>query len=505
MGCIHSRNDINDLHPNEFYVINIDDLGNALGSGHLEVTDHELILNRRGKEPTLWPLRSLRRYGFDGDVFSFESGKMSCAINIQQKSFFINCRSVSPGRRCATGEGIYAFKCRRAEQLFNTLLRCIHSRNHNNESVLESFSSEPTSCPPGTLPRPLPDSFNLVPSHSQSDYLEPAPPANFPQNSRFPGLSNVRLGSVSSGPLSPEVHSPGSPSSVNILEVMPLAPLPQAGAQVTNVYQMHDFPQPREHNNNKKFKLDSITHSYSNTGDVNTDLVSLRPSLQAQKFIPCDDEHISNMLNEQNVAGETVPLSPTLSTTSEAYATLNMLDMNNRLYMNLPPGEGSNALPSIREETSNHSNFQNFSLMNNLQTPKTNFNFADLSKIEIDEEKHNYANLGPGEVNYDPRLLQKNKNTRGIILDNNMPDANQDATIKINYAVLDLDKANDDASDGILGLPPSSPKKPAVGYTIIDFNKTEALTSVALGTEVDMEGSRKTRHNSTALPPSPTT
>lgn len=76
MGCIHSRKDINDLHPNEFYVINIDEFGNALGSGHLEVTDHELILNRRGKEPTLWPLRSLRRYGFDGDVFSFESGKI---------------------------------------------------------------------------------------------------------------------------------------------------------------------------------------------------------------------------------------------------------------------------------------------------------------------------------------------------------------------------------------------------------------------------------------------
>lgn len=408
------------------------------------------------------------------------------------------------GRRCATGEGIYAFKCRRAEQLFNTLLRCIHSRNHNNESVLESFSLEPPSCPPGTLPRPLPDSFNLVPSHSQSDYLEPAP-TNFAQNSRFSGFNSVRLGSVSSGPLSPEVHSPGSPSSVNILEVMPLAPLPQAGAQVTNVYQMHDFPQQREHNNNKKFKLDSITHSYSNTGDVNTDLVSLRPSLQAQKFTPSDDEHIPNLLNEQVATGDTAPLSPTLSTASEPYATLNMLDMNNRLYMNLAPGEVSNVLPAIREEISNHSNnFQNFFLMNNLQTPKTNFNFVDISKIEIDEEKHNYANLGPGEVNYDPRLLQKNKATRGIILENNMSDVPQDATAKINYAVLDLDKANEEMTDGIQGLPPNSPKKPAVGYTIIDFNKTEALTSVALGTEVDMEGSRKTRHNSTALPPSPT-
>ena len=34
-----------------------------------------------------WPLKSLRRYGADDDVFSFESG-----------------------RRCPMGEGIFAFK-----------------------------------------------------------------------------------------------------------------------------------------------------------------------------------------------------------------------------------------------------------------------------------------------------------------------------------------------------------------------------------------------------------
>ena len=35
----------------------------------------------------MWPLKSLRRYGADEDVFSFESG-----------------------RRCPMGEGIFAFK-----------------------------------------------------------------------------------------------------------------------------------------------------------------------------------------------------------------------------------------------------------------------------------------------------------------------------------------------------------------------------------------------------------
>lgn len=43
-----------------------------------------------------WPLRWLRRYGCDDELFSFESG-----------------------RRCATGTGIFAFKCSNAATLFN--------------------------------------------------------------------------------------------------------------------------------------------------------------------------------------------------------------------------------------------------------------------------------------------------------------------------------------------------------------------------------------------------
>lgn len=75
MGCVQSRRDINDVHPNVFRVIIIDEFGVGLWAGQLEVTDTELVLYRRGKEPTRWPLRSLRRYGFDLDTFSFESGK----------------------------------------------------------------------------------------------------------------------------------------------------------------------------------------------------------------------------------------------------------------------------------------------------------------------------------------------------------------------------------------------------------------------------------------------
>lgn len=55
--------------------------------------------------------RFLRSYGHDKDIFSFECG-----------------------RRCPTGEGVYVFKCSKAEQLFRTLLDVINSATTLNAS-----------------------------------------------------------------------------------------------------------------------------------------------------------------------------------------------------------------------------------------------------------------------------------------------------------------------------------------------------------------------------------
>lgn len=50
-------------------------------------------------------------------------------------------------------------------------------------------------------------------------------------------------------------------------------------------------------------------------------------------------------------------------------------------------------------------------------------------------------------------------------------------------------------------LPPESPKKASLGYATIDFDKTVALSnSTTPSSELDSEGSRKTRHNSAAAP-----
>lgn len=63
-------------------VTNVDDEGNELGSGVMELTQTELILHTHKRDAVRWPYLCLRRYGYDSNLFSFESG-----------------------RRCQTGQG----------------------------------------------------------------------------------------------------------------------------------------------------------------------------------------------------------------------------------------------------------------------------------------------------------------------------------------------------------------------------------------------------------------
>lgn len=137
MGCVASKQDFNDTHPNIFSVLNVDEDGNKLNKGQLEVTDSKLVFHQKGKPQVRWPLRCLRRYGYDSDLFSFESG-----------------------RKSDTGPGIYAFKCDRAEQLFNLLQSKVRS---HREPATDS-----------TIPRP-PEP--ILPQRPFSDVITQSSPA----------------------------------------------------------------------------------------------------------------------------------------------------------------------------------------------------------------------------------------------------------------------------------------------------------------------------------------
>ncbi|XP_077385648.1 fibroblast growth factor receptor substrate 2 [Festucalex cinctus] len=117
-SCLY-RDPIRDNHLTKFKVINVDDEGNELGSGVMELTQTELILHTRKRDAIRWPYLCLRRYGYDSNLFSFESG-----------------------RRCQTGQGIFAFKCSRAEEIFNLLQELMQCNSINvvEESMMMSRS-----------------------------------------------------------------------------------------------------------------------------------------------------------------------------------------------------------------------------------------------------------------------------------------------------------------------------------------------------------------------------
>ncbi|XP_028652456.1 fibroblast growth factor receptor substrate 2 [Erpetoichthys calabaricus] len=106
-SCLY-RDAIPDNHPTKFKVANVDDEGNELGSGTMELTQTELLLHTRKRDAIRWPYLCLRRYGYDSNLFSFESG-----------------------RRCQTGQGIFAFKCSRAEEIFNLLQELMQCNSIN--------------------------------------------------------------------------------------------------------------------------------------------------------------------------------------------------------------------------------------------------------------------------------------------------------------------------------------------------------------------------------------
>ncbi|XP_035709018.1 fibroblast growth factor receptor substrate 3 [Folsomia candida] len=106
---------------NVFPVLNVDDMGRQISPGKLEVTETDLVLHVRGKPSLTWPLRCLRRYGYDNDLFSFESG-----------------------RRCPTGAGIFAFRCNRAQSLFNLLQSKIQGNPGTTPNTVPSTPITPT-------------------------------------------------------------------------------------------------------------------------------------------------------------------------------------------------------------------------------------------------------------------------------------------------------------------------------------------------------------------------
>lgn len=139
MSCMYpgsirteSIESIDDYSESRFQVANIDQDGNEVSQGELQLTDKDLIYFRPGKFPTRWPIDYIRRYGCSKEmnIFSFEAG-----------------------RRCPSGEAIYAFRLGRGAELVDRLRRKIDSQIRIDAST--SIDPSNFGDQEGIDPRPL--------------------------------------------------------------------------------------------------------------------------------------------------------------------------------------------------------------------------------------------------------------------------------------------------------------------------------------------------------------
>ncbi|XP_014300395.1 fibroblast growth factor receptor substrate 2 isoform X2 [Microplitis demolitor] len=478
MGCVNSRTDINDLHPNIFQVMNVDDLGNLITPGRLEVTETDIVLYQRGRQPVKWPLRCLRRYGYDSEIFSFESG-----------------------RRCSTGPGIYAFKCRRADQLFNLVQTNIQVCNNGDDAISRDLSIPSHSGP--TITR------TTIPN--EPNYLDPTPlRPNGRVNPRFSHSQQNgvgRLGSVgsSSGPISPQgtMSSPSPPPMM--LPPPPPVPQPHPSALYVNDDVLSSMALELEHNNNKSLRRMqrscTVSSTTSSSGFTSDTIGILNQEVHNHNRPP--PLPMASYMNV-DLSNDVSPLSPSHSTciSTALKEDTSETDNSRHAYMNINPSQ-ENII-----ECSNNQRTRLPALP--ILPPSLPIDWDD------NNSRHCYANLEPKEIDN-----LRNKFT-GVSVSSNdklttVPSTPPvEAIREVNYAVLDLDQNSISTSvsdnTGVTGMgssantpatnavpsPPESPNKPQKGYATIDFNKTAALShSVNPNGVNDNEGSRKTRHNST--------
>lgn len=513
--------------------MNVDELGNRLSPGQLEITETDLVLYQKKKDPVKWPLRCLRRYGFEAELFSFESG-----------------------RRCPTGSGIYAFRCQRAEQLFNLLQTHIQVRNNAGEDgVFQDFPA-PSATGPAVAPRL---SIGGDTTYLELSVLRSGVRVNVPNSIRLSSQNggSTRLSSVgssSNGPMSPQgTASPSPPPATSpSVPVLPLMSnnnpalyyaneeLFLAATACTNTTTTAVAPEEpsersvQQQQPQKMFRQPDLNNEAvpgtvappvrTDVGNKSTCRQSVGscdgiPTSASAELTSCTQMYSApSYINVDHSAGAE-PLSPTCSLDGEStYARLELTNdaQDSHLYMNIIPGP-ENSVSAAPDKPST------------TIWPKPALPCFGMQQQEreLEEPRHCYANIELSEIEVArsrlPKRLSGTDRVPPLPLHSFTGQSQQNPMTPppgmlrtVNYIVLDLDQNKTDSVAGntnssqqptsvvgsappsSLSLPPESPGRASERYATIDFNKTVALShSVNPNVDNDSEGSRKTRHNST--------
>ena len=269
------------LPDNVFIVRNIHDDHRRFPKGIIEVTNVELkYKDIKSGDEWVWPLKYLRKYGCDRDIFSFEAG-----------------------RKCPGGEGLYAFSTKKASQLFDMVARNISEGGLEGEGALS------------------PPNGNLVPSHSPMSLVPsphpppPPPPVSDPpthppalpqyQNMAYqdgqPGIPNAEMASATPPPVPPSLpkerrlstnSTPSPPPRVNYTEVSLLEPsdpsIPAEGKEEKRVsYTQIDIKQTEEYNKQMARLQAESAHPLPDLGNAEFKLVTPSDQRSRSKMSPC--------------------------------------------------------------------------------------------------------------------------------------------------------------------------------------------------------------------------
>lgn len=489
MGCVSSKHERSvAVRGNIFHVENVDDAGQALSPGQLEVTDTELLYHQRsgtaGGAPitTHWQLCYLRKYGFDSEIFSFECG-----------------------RRCPTGAGIYAFRCKKAEQLFNMLQHSIQGGNLTDDRRMTTSTGATAIA--GDYPIPIASNGPPVPSRVLPVSTGPQPL----DGSGYLNPTGASLtGSIRTHTVRPDsvTSNGGGPNS----PVSPLSPQPTMGMLSNG--DVIGATNTVEWNNNKRGSLGGSNQvtGYSNAQVVKEQQVAAQAQAAAAangtptyiNLIPTATSVQTQSLMNNNVSlsnAPTVPCTPTPF--DNTYVNVSTNNPGNA-YMNVT------CLPQTPGPHDAH-------MFASLMHPPPPNKVVDC----LDDPQHCYINVMEPSASAIPIW-------RGP--SGSVPST---PTVASNYAELDLPylpKVNTSASQvnpityssvlsqqtstqqstipilGSVNLPPQSllgapdhhDSSAAKPYVTIDWPATTALSKTANPHLVEPDkGSRKTRHNST--------
>ncbi|XP_050422361.1 docking protein 1 [Adelges cooleyi] len=97
--------------PSVFKVINVDEKANVKYYGKMEITAFDIILHKNGGSKIIWPLHTVRKYGFESSTFFFEAGRLA-----------------------PHGQGVFAFKTKDAKHIFNTVREKLKSDKFSIEA-----------------------------------------------------------------------------------------------------------------------------------------------------------------------------------------------------------------------------------------------------------------------------------------------------------------------------------------------------------------------------------